>query len=570
MYRSKRLTSVICVLFLSIGWVSAQNFPSVFPEKTYPKDQFKSPVDFPIYLAGNYGECRPNHFHSGLDIKTQQVENKKVRSIDFGFVSRIKISSTGFGNALYISHPNGYTSLYAHLNSFSPMIQSVVEYYQYTQKKWDIDVQLPFWMLIVMQGDQIALSGNTGSSLAPHLHLEIRDSETEKTLNPWLFGFKIEDHKAPVVQSLGVYNLEEDANFYEQSPEYLPTKDNGNSSYSISKSLKLKNQKVGFSIRATDFIDKNSGKLGVYETQMYVDGELYFAWQVDNIGYDETRYLHAFADYIAHKKKNQWYECAFRLPGNHLDIYHDPAGKDGVLDISDGNPHSVEFRLYDVLGNKSTLKLQVQYAGTSDMASCSEPFRVDKVNEYEDEDMLLMFPKTSFYDGLCFNAYQDGAQYSIGNPMAPVHDYFRFSAGANVADADVSKMVMALKDEDGELGKAAPAEYHDGRLICNGFREFGKFQILKDTDAPKVSTNLADVSSLGTGQWIKVKAEDDMTYVKYINLYANGKWLCMIRKKNNYRYRIDRHCPRGNVEFKLVASDANDNTTTKTYKIKIQ
>ncbi len=573
MFLNKKNLLLTIFLFWILSLACAQNFQSVFPAKDYPTTQFQSPVDFPIYLAGNYGECRPGHFHSGLDIKTQQVENKKIHAIDFGFVSRIKISSTGFGNALYISHPGGYTSLYAHLNSFDPIIQSVVEYYQYTQKKWDIDIVLPYWMLIVQKGQQIALSGNTGSSLAPHLHLEIRDSKTEKTLNPWLFGFQIQDHTAPVIQSLAIYNLDEEAPFYGPGSErkIQTPKSSDGKIYTFNAPLKVASSKVGFAIQATDFIDKNSGKLGVYETQMYVDEELYFAWQKDNIGYDETRYLHAFADYALHIEKKKWYEYAFKLPGNQLNIYHDPSGKNGVVDISDGKEHRIHFKLYDVLGNLSTLDLRVVKSGHSKPSmKCSTLAKADKANELEEGSALALFDKNSFYAPTCMLLKRNGKRLEIGSKYIPVHSYFGLSVEQEIADKWQDKMTFVRVDNENTILESHPAYYRSGRLRSQEFRTLGFFEIRVDTTAPSVSIDLQDGGSLNQGQRIRIHAEDDISYVDSISLQANGRWLCLTRRKNNYSYRIDNHCPRGKVKFELYAQDANHNRLHKSYQIMVR
>src|ERR1043165_64897 len=148
----------------------------------YPQNYFRNPLNIPILLAGNFGECRAGHFHSGLDIKTNGKENLPVHAAADGYISRIKMDKGGFGHALYITHPNGYTTLYAHLNNFVPKIQQYLRRQQYAKEKWDIDIQLTPEQFPVAKGQQIAYSGNTGSSTAPHLHFEIRDSKTEHPL----------------------------------------------------------------------------------------------------------------------------------------------------------------------------------------------------------------------------------------------------------------------------------------------------------------------------------------------------------------------------------------------------
>src|SRR5262245_35924347 len=171
----------------------------------YPQNYFRNPLDIPILLAGNFGECRPGHFHSGIDIKTQGVENQVVRAAADGYISRIKMEKGGFGHALYITHANGYTTLYAHLNDFVAPVQKYVRERQYKNEKYELDIDLTPGQFPVKKGEQIAWSGNTGASTAPHLHFEIRDSKTEHPVNPQLFGFAIADNMPPVPTLLAIY-----------------------------------------------------------------------------------------------------------------------------------------------------------------------------------------------------------------------------------------------------------------------------------------------------------------------------------------------------------------------------
>jgi murein DD-endopeptidase MepM/ murein hydrolase activator NlpD len=192
---------------LSVVFFSVVLGVTSYAQNNYPTNYFRNPLSIPIYLAGNFGECRPNHFHSGIDIKTLGKENLPVHAAASGYVSRIKLDAVGFGHAIYITHPNGFTTLYAHLNNFEPHLQAFVKAQQYVQKKWNIDVTLKPDQFPVSQGEFIAYSGNTGSSTAPHLHFEIRNTLSEHPLNPMLFGLPIADTVAPVPLTLYVYDL---------------------------------------------------------------------------------------------------------------------------------------------------------------------------------------------------------------------------------------------------------------------------------------------------------------------------------------------------------------------------
>src|SRR5690554_1424403 len=187
--------------------------PLVFAQKNHPKDYFVSPMDVPLHMSGTFGELRNNHFHSGIDFKTQQREGQNVLAAAEGYVSRIKVSTWGYGKALYITHPNGYTTVYAHLQKYSPEIEAYVKKRQYYQKSFEVEFFPGASDLKVTQGQLIGLSGNSGGSGGPHLHFEIRDSKTENIINPLFFGFDklITDTKKPILNHVTVYPLGENS-----------------------------------------------------------------------------------------------------------------------------------------------------------------------------------------------------------------------------------------------------------------------------------------------------------------------------------------------------------------------
>ena len=183
----------------------------VHGQEDYPKDVFRSPLDIPLVLAGTFGELRSNHFHSGIDIKTQQREGLPVYAIADGMVTRIKISHWGYGKVLYIAHPNGYTSVYGHLQKFSPELEAYVKKLQYDKKSYEVEVFPDLGALKVEKGGLIAYSGNTGGSSGPHLHFEIRSSISEKPTNPLLYGLEVRDATNPILEKVFIYPLAENA-----------------------------------------------------------------------------------------------------------------------------------------------------------------------------------------------------------------------------------------------------------------------------------------------------------------------------------------------------------------------
>ena len=276
---------------------------SIFAEKKYPQNDFISPVDHKITLSGNFGELRSNHFHSGLDIKTQQRTGLKVKASANGFVSRIKVSHFGYGKALYITHPNGYTTVYAHLQKFSPEIEAYVKKQQYEKESYEIEVFPKAEDLLILKDTLVAYSGNSGGSGGPHLHFEIRDKQ-ERPMNPMLFGINIKDSSNPIVKSIYVYPLDKNSfvnsSNTKQKIRLTPLK---NGDYNTENINAIGN--IGFAINAFDRQDLAANSNGVYNIQTYINGSRNFEIDFKRFSFDETKHINQLIDYELFSTKKQ-------------------------------------------------------------------------------------------------------------------------------------------------------------------------------------------------------------------------------------------------------------------------
>lgn len=535
----------------------------------YPKGYFRNPLNIPILLAGNFGECRPNHFHSGLDIKTKGQENMAVLAAADGYISRIKMERGGFGHALYITHPNGYTTLYAHLNNFIPAVQQYMKGEQYKKESWEVDLYPEKGQFPVKKGQQIAWSGNTGGSTAPHLHFEIRDTRTEHPLNPQLFGFDIADDIAPKPTELAVYDLS--GSFYAQRPQVLPLRAKGNA-YTVADTIRTNTTLAGIGLNVNDYMNGSTNTLDFYKAEVYVDDVLQNVIALENIGYEETRYLHAYADYPTRKSRGEWIQCLFRLPGNFLEaIYPQLNPNRGAIDLSDGKAHHIKIEVTDANGNSSTVSAYLRgNSSTTPTACVGKLFKVNQPNSFEHPNVKFSLGDKALYDDVCFefttvaDAGIPSDRYRIHNVFVPVHTYFDLSLKPNqpIPFEQRDKVVLMYSDGKDESGKAT---LHSDGWYTARVRSFGTYWLSTDVTPPVLKSLQAPGANLAKAASIRFSATDAGTSVKKIRAELDGKWLCFEQKGSIWIYTFDEHCPKGSHKLKVTATDENDNTTTLNY-----
>lgn len=507
----------------------------------YPNSGFISPVNSEIKLSGTFGELRTNHFHSGLDIKSKNgASGDPVYATADGFISRVKVEEYGYGNALYLEHPNGYTSVYAHLEKFSPEIEQYVKSEQYKKKSFEVDLYLPKNQFMVLASQQIGSMGNSGYSFGPHLHFEIRHTEGQVPVNPLHFGLEVEDRTPPVVQQLIVYSYDEKGvltNTSIHQPTY-----SSRGEYTFNDPLEMGAPMVAFGLRTFDTQEGSTNKNGVYGIQCKVDDEPSFAFTLDEIPFEQTRYVNAHIDYSQKLNDNKSFHRCHPLEGNKLPIYYTGLDK-GMTYLNAELPRSVRLEVSDFKGNKSTLAFEIKRNKTllptsSPSNSCLTMGLPDKVSTLSLPGLQVVWPKGSFYEKTPINvdiipAYGIGCyspMYLISPLDVPVHFYFDvYIEGLSVPARLREKVFIARCEADGDIVNCGGTWV--GNNLTTGVRQMSTYTIMADTVAPTISVLHFGPKMTGWNR-MAFKIDDNLTIKDrgkdlVYNAWVDGEWILM-------------------------------------------
>jgi hypothetical protein len=556
----------IALLFMLSGFVFAQEY-------SYPKDVFIPPMDLPLELSGSFSELRSVNFHSGIDVRVINRSHRRVYAVGDGYISRIKVEPAGYGNALYITHPQGYVSVYAHLDFFSKDVAELIKKIQYQKQSFFIDVTFPADSLQVKKGEVIGIAGNTGYSFGAHLHFEMRDAVTEETIDPLLFGFKVADVSAPQFRELKIYSHGNSTINEKNYDIVYSTSRQSNGNYGIAVTPKASGA-VSFGFEVLDKQNaSNPNRLGLRTLKVWVDDSLLVHIEFDRLDFSVVRHQLAFIDFPHREKTKKRFQRTWKKPGNQLPFYK-YIRDDGILYITENKHYRVKCYIEDIGGNTANLLFSINgtvHDSPDYGVQCAEnqvEFRWDTLTMWAGNYTQVIMDKGALFSNECVRIVETPHTQSVYAPgLNLISDealsgFYNIRFSPSVTLDDINGMTVAMVNSKGELNGITTV-FSDGWFEART-RSFGTFILVKDTTAPQVKpVKLPANSNVSSLKRLSFKVTDDVCGIASYNAYINDSWVLLEYdlKYDDMYYIIDEKMPTGSFVFKVVVSDRCGNET---------
>jgi murein DD-endopeptidase MepM/ murein hydrolase activator NlpD len=559
----KKYFVAIVLLTASYFNVSAQ----IIQSRQYPQRYFRYPLDLPPSTAGSFGELRANHFHSGLDFKTNNRTGYPVHAVFDGYVSRLRVQFGGFGNAIYITHPNGYTSVYGHIERYSDAMTRLIRAAQYQQQSFEVDIKLDPTQIPVCKDEVIALSGNAGASEGPHVHFELRDTQTEETINAQLFGLTIPDRVPPNIYAIGVYHLD-GYPFSEKTPRQFLAVSGASGHYHLTKPQVIDiDGETGFGITTNDMNSVSPNHNGVYSIELKVDGTTVYTFAVERFAFDQTHAINAYIDYPEFLKTRRWMQKCFILPGSKITLYPQSINR-GIISFNDDAIHHIEYVVKDVAGNTSSLTLNVKSSSAQKLNPEKHftgiMFHYNQVNEFSNDKVKVTLPVGNLYDDVDFT-YSTlpkrpgmfSAIHRIHNRFTPIHDAYDLWIKPDSSIGKLADKAVIVSS----TGICEVSTYQDGYVKAQ-VHTFGDFFIRIDTTPPSIAPlNIKNGVSLKLAKGIFARIGDNLSGIKSYAGKIDGKWILMEwdYKTKVLGYTFTSDVTPGKHQFDLAVTDNKNN-----------
>ncbi|MFD2552304.1 M23 family metallopeptidase [Bizionia sediminis] len=521
-------------------------------QNPYPENYFRHPLDITLIPSGTFAELRPNHFHAGIDLKTQQREGLKVFAAADGYISRIKIAHFGYGKALYITHPNGYTTVYAHLQKLAPELEAYVKKQQYEQETYEIELFPNINELPVSKSDFIALSGNTGGSNGPHLHYEIRDNN-QRPINPLLFGMDIKDTTVPFITEVYAYTFSGDAHVNntsgKQKLRFVKTQ---NGDYMV-ENLNAYG-KIGFAIEANDRQDMATNKNGIENIQTFFNGNPKLEVDFRRFSFDETRLINRFIDYEHYHSNKERLQKLFIESGNTLSMFKN-ADDAGYIFIEDSTASVYKVRVKDFHDNDVWLTVNINGQKSDDIKKTA-PLKTNyhiyaqKSNELLHKNISVHFPQDTFFDDFYINFEVSNDTLFLHDNTVPAKKNFSITYDiSNYQNKNTDKLYIARLTGWKNQYTIYSNTYRTENTLKTQTKILGTYALTEDLVPPTIKPiNFTDGKWLSKYRFLKLKIEDAESGISSYRATINGKWILM-----EYDYKTN-----------LLVYDFNDGVNTET------
>ncbi len=561
---------ILTINHLSLTVVSAQ-----------PADYYRSPIDFQVSLSANYGEMRTNRFHTGVDIKTQGTVGHPLYAAADGYIARVTVSPGGYGRALYINHPNGTATVYAHMNNFTEDVEEWLRGERYSQQRSDIDAFPAADRFPVKKGDFIGLSGNSGASQGPHLHYEVRRLSDSRTLNVRSHGWMpVADDVNPRIIKLYHIDVDTIAGVPVQSKaRACDVKKNEDGNYSLVRTSPLKAGPASyFVVEATDRMTGVDNTFGIFRARMEIDGQEVLDFVKDELLFADNRYCCASVWYdVQCKSKNEAVMLALRN-GNTLPMYKKAVDR-GIVSLRGCDRRDVKITIYDDALNAVSLAFAVErnsdYAVPERPAGRIASDRRDFINS--ENGMTVIIPKGALYEPMFYTqAVVETALeprpdsirplspiHRTGDGQMPLHRAMQIAVEAPVPAAMQPRACIAKVSDEGCLSYLG-GTYGEGAVKC-GVRDFGTFCAVADTIPPVIEASFKKGEDLSKTRTVTITATDNFSGIAWFTGSIDGRWIIFEHNSSSTRFQhtfdADRLEKGRTHSFEMTVRDGAGNTT---------
>jgi len=537
------------------------------------------PLKGELFLSGSFGEVRTNSFHAGLDFRTGGKIGQDVFASEQGYISRLRVGGTGFGKAIYIQHPNGITTVYAHLDRFAPAIEEYVKEIQYERQSFDIDIWVNPKEFPVKRGEFIGLSGNTGSSGGPHLHYEVRSTKNQIPMNPSFSNLPIRDNMKPVINGLWIYPLDDSSYIQGENKRTELNIHAQNGAYVVTDTIEVQGT-IGFGVKAYDYINRGSLRCGIYSIKKYVNKRLTYQFRVDEFRFAETRYANSHIDFELRVQEGKRVHRLFKDPNNLFSGYKTLVNN-GRLKADKDSIYNVTIVIEDAYGHASYLNLVMRgqtYRIQPDNDPTPPQVPSDPVwlfyndNSKTTEWFNISIPKNSLYHNINFTYEIIGFVEGILSPILrihnrtiPLHRPYTLSLNADsVPKHLINKALIGTINSNGEI-ESAGGQYSQG-WVETQVNYFGDFFITADTIAPTITPlNISNNKDMSKEKLINIRVEDELSGIAFIEGTIDDSWVLFeYDPKNNlifYEFDDKRLTQNKKHKLKLRVTDSKDNTS---------